>query len=122
MSLYPQLYSTILANQQQAAQANQLKSEGLYLELVEFVTNALPQRLTDIVQKQLLQLKTMNINTIGEHVALQLEGDQYRAYTAVTNSIINSRHTGVHFFIIGLSGTGKSFLLKSLEVWCYRLK
>jgi ATP-dependent DNA helicase PIF1 len=122
MSLYPQLYSTILANQQQAAQANQLKSEGLYLELVEFVTNALPQRLTDIVQKQLLQLKTMNINTIGEHVALQLEGDQYRAYTAVTNSIINSRHTGVHFFITGPGGTGKSFLLKSLEVWCHRSK
>jgi len=93
MSLYPQLYSAILANQQQAAQANQLRSEGLYLELVEFVTNALPQRLTDIVQKQLLQLNTMNIKAVEEGAALQLEGDQYRAYTAVTNSITNSRPT-----------------------------
>jgi hypothetical protein len=49
MSLYPQLYSGILTNQQQAAKASQLKAEGLYLELVQFVTNALPQRLIDIV-------------------------------------------------------------------------
>jgi ATP-dependent exoDNAse (exonuclease V) alpha subunit len=120
LSLYPQLYSSILANQQQAAHTNELRSEGLYLELVKFVTNAVPQRLTDIVQKQLLQLNTMNMKAVGEGAALQLEGDQYRAYTAVTNSINNSRHTGVHFFITGPGGTGKSFLLKSLEMWCHR--
>ena len=49
MSLYPQLYSTILANQQQAAKANQLRAEGLYLELVQFITNALLQQLINIV-------------------------------------------------------------------------
>ena len=122
MSLYPLLYSAILANQQQAAKANQLRSEGLYLELVQFMTNALPQRLIDIVQKQLLHLNTMNIKAVGEGATLQLEGDQYRAYTAVTNSITNSRHTGVHFFVTGPGGTGKSFLLKSLEMWCHRLR
>ena len=120
MSLYPLLYSSILVNQQQAIKANQLRSEGLYLELVQFMTNTLPQRLIDIVQKQLLQLNTMNIKPIAEGATLQLEGDQYRAYTAVTNSITNSRHTGVHFFITGPGGTGKSFLLKSLEMWCHR--
>jgi len=122
MSLYPQLYSSILANQQQAAKASQLKAEGLYLELVQFVTNSLPQRLIDIVQKQLLQLNAMNVAAVGESAALQLEGDQYKAYTSVTNSITSSRYTAVHFFITGPGGTGKSFLIKSLETWCHRSK
>ena len=38
------------------------------------------------------------------------------------NSITGSRHTSVHFFVTGPGGTGKSFLLKSLEAWCYRSK
>ena len=118
MSLYPQLYSTILTNQQQAAKANQLRAEGLYLELVQFITNALPQRLTDIVQRQLLQLNTMNLAAVERGATLQLEGDQYKAYTSITSSITSSLYTGVHFFVTGPGGTGKSFLLKSLESWC----
>jgi len=50
----------------------------------------------------------------------QLRGDQYNTYTSITNSITGSRHTGVHFFVTGPGGTGKSFLLKSIEAWCYR--
>ena len=118
MSLYPQLYSTILANQQQAAKANQLRAKGLYLELVQFITNALPQRLIDIVQRQLLQLNTMNVAAVEDGATLQLEGDQYKAYTSITNSITSLLYTGVHFFVTGPGGTGKSFLLKSLETWC----
>jgi len=120
MSLYPQLYSGILTNQQQAAKENQLRNEGLYLELVQHITNALPQRLIDIVQKQLLQLNTMNIGPSTESATLLLEGDQYKAYTSITNSINSSRYAGVHFFVTGPGGTGKSFLLKSLESWCQR--
>ena len=88
------------------------------------MTNALLQRLIDIVQKQLLQLNTtnINVNNIREGAALQLEGDQYNTYTSIMNSITGSRHTSVHFFVTGPGGTGKSFLLKSLEAWCYRSK
>jgi len=118
MTLYPQLYSTILTNQQQAVKASQLRAEGLYLELVQFITDALPQRLIDIVQRQLLQLKTINITPVAVGATLQLEGDQYKVYTSMTSSITSSLYTGVHFFVTGPGGTGKSFLLKSLESWC----
>ena len=64
----------------------------------------------------------ININNIGEDTALQLERDQYNTYTSITNSITSSQHTSIHFFVTGPGGTGKSFLLKSLEVWCYQLK
>jgi hypothetical protein len=116
MSLYPQLYSGILANQQHAAKASQLKATGLYLELVQFITNALLQQLIDIVQKQLLQLKTINIGPLEEGAPLQLEGDQYKVYTAVTSNITKSRYAGIYFFITSPGRTGKSFLLKCLEV------
>jgi hypothetical protein len=114
--LYPQLYSTILANQQQAAKANQLRAEGLYLELVQFITNTLLQQLIDIVQKQLLQLNTINIAAVEDSTTLQLEGDQYKAYISITNSITSLLYTSIYFFVTGPGRTGKSFLFKSLEI------
>jgi hypothetical protein len=114
--LYLQFYSRILTNQQQAAKASQLRAEGLYLELVQFITNTLLQQLIDIVQRQLLQLNTINIAAVGEGTTLQLERNQYKAYISITNSITSLLYTGVYFFVTGLGRTGKLFLLKSLEL------
>jgi hypothetical protein len=114
--LYLQLYSRILTNQQQAAKASQLRAEGLYLELVQFITNALLQQFIDIVQKQLLQLNTINVAAVGEDTTLQLERDQYKAYISITSSITSLLYTSVHFFVTGPGRTGKSFLFKSLEL------
>ena len=57
----------------------------------------------------------MNVVAIEEDATLQLEGDQYKAYTSITSSITSSLYTSVHFFVTSPSGTSKSFLLKSLE-------
>ncbi len=62
----------------------------------------------------------MNVAAVEDGATLQLEGDQYKAYTSITNSITSLLYTGVHFFVTGPGGTGKSFLLKSLETWCQR--
>ena len=76
----------------------------------------------NIVQKQLLQLKTINTTPIGEGVTLQIEDDQYKAYMAITSSITNSPYTSMHFFVTGPRKTGKSFLLKSIEAWCLQFR
>ena len=60
----------------------------------------------------------MNVVAIEEDATLQLEGDQYKAYTLITSSITSLLYTSVHFFVTSPSGIGKSFLLKSLESWC----
>ena len=60
----------------------------------------------------------MNVTAVEDGATLQLEGDQYKAYTSITNSITSLLYTSVHFFVTGPGGTGKSFLLKSLEIWC----
>ena len=57
----------------------------------------------------------MNVVVVEEDATLQLEGDQYKAYTLITSSITSLLYTSVHFFVTSPSGIGKSFLLKSLE-------
>ena len=84
--------------------------------MVQYITNALLQQLIDIVQKQLLQLNTINIGPSTESAILLLEGDQYKTYTLITNSINSLCYTSVHFFVTGPGGIGKSFLFKSLEL------
>ena len=51
---------------------------------------------------------------VTEGAVLSLSRDQYKAYTTITESITASRYTGQLFFVTGLKGTGKSFLLKAL--------
>jgi ATP-dependent exoDNAse (exonuclease V) alpha subunit len=50
---------------------------------------------------------------------LSLNEDQYCAYQKITSMVRFSPSTrmGMHFFITGAAGTGKSFLLKQLELW-----
>ena len=55
---------------------------------------------------------------VAEGAVLSLQGDQYRAYTTITELITAFRYTGQLFFVTGLGGTGKSFLLKALQYWC----
>ena len=52
---------------------------------------------------------------VAEGAVLSLQGDQYRAYTTITESITASRYISQLFFVTGLKGTGKSFLLKALQ-------
>lgn len=51
---------------------------------------------------------------VAKGAVLNLQGDQYRAYTTITKLISASQHTGQLFFVTGPRGTGKSFLLKAL--------
>jgi hypothetical protein len=109
-----------MINQQEALVESSVMAAGIYLELVQSVTEGVPQCIVEIVRRQLMQLNSIHISDVGDGVALELQGDQYRAYTVIINSIQASRHTGVHFFVTGPGGTGKSFLLKALEAWCIR--
>src|SRR3982074_3483144 len=104
MSLFPALYNSISTSQRQATNASRLAAEGLYLELVQVVAEAIPRRLRDLVREQLIQLNAMHISDVGDGASLQLQGDQYRAYTAITTSIQGSPGTGVHFFVTGPGG------------------
>jgi len=87
MSLFPALYDSFSTSQRQATNASQLAAEGLYLELVRVVTDSIPRHLQDLVQEQLMQLNAMHISDVGDAASLQLQGDQYRVYTAITASI-----------------------------------
>jgi ATP-dependent DNA helicase PIF1 len=60
----------------------------------------------------------MTVPGLADAAAISLQGDQYRVYATVTQNIQASRHQGRCFFITGPGGTGKSFLLKSLQHWC----
>jgi ATP-dependent DNA helicase PIF1 len=89
-----------------------------YLEMVERITEATPPNLQEIVSQQLTQLNCMTVPGLADAAAISLQGDQYRAYATVTQNIQSSRRQGRCFFITGPGGTGKSFLLKSLQHWC----
>jgi hypothetical protein len=118
LTLYPELYATIITNQHEAANESRIATQSLYLEMVQFVTESIPRSIADIVCQQLLQLNIMNVSDVLGRAALDLKDDQYRAYIAITSNILQSHHTGTHFFVTGPGGTGKSFLLKALQAWC----
>ena len=112
------MYQEIVSRQLQASRETESVNHGAYLDLVEHVTTAAPRNLQDIIRQHLLQLKNTRVPVIYNAAALNLRGDQYHAYTTVTSALRASRYSGRHFFIIGPGGTGKSYLLKSLQAWC----
>jgi energy-coupling factor transporter ATP-binding protein EcfA2 len=89
-----------------------------YLEIVEPIAASTPPNLQDIISQQLKQLNCMTVPTLRDTAAISLQGDQYQAYTTITQNIQASRYQGCCFFVTGPGGTGKSFLLKALQHWC----
>jgi hypothetical protein len=108
----------VLQRQDEREQAARLTIGNEYLEMVERIAEATPPNLQEMVARQLTQLNCMAVPALADAAAISLQGDQYRAYTTVTQSIQASRHQACDFFVTGPGGTGKSFLLKSLQHWC----
>jgi DNA replication protein DnaC len=118
LALDPALYAQVLQGQDEREQAARLTIGNEYLEIVERIAKATPPNLQEIVAQQLTQLNCMTVPGLSDAAAISLQGDQYRVYATVTQNIQASRHQGRCFFITGPRGTGKSFLLKSLQHWC----
>ena len=108
----------MLQGRDEREQAARLTIGSAYLEMVERLAEAIPPNLQEMVARQLAQLNCMTMPALTDAAAISLRGDQYQAYTMVTQNIQASRHQGRNFFITGPGGTGKSFLLKSLQHWC----
>ena len=118
LALDPALYAQVLQGQDEREQAARLTIGNEYLEMVERIAEATPPNLQEIVAQQLMQLNCMIVPGLADAAAISLQGDQYRVYATVTQNIQASRRQGRCFFITGPGGTGKSFLLKSLQHWC----
>jgi ABC-type glutathione transport system ATPase component len=118
LALDPTLYEQVLQGQDEREQAARLTIGNEYLEMVERIAEATPPNLQEMITRQLEQLNCMTVPGLTDAAAISLQGDQYQAYTIVTQNIQASRQQGRNFFITGPGGTGKSFLLKSLQRWC----
>jgi len=118
LTLDPALYTRVLQGQDEREQAARLTIGNEYLEMVERIAEAAPPNLQDMVTRQLTQLNCMTVPALADAAAISLQGDQYRAYATVTQNIQGSRYQACYFFVTGPGGTGKSFLLKSLQHWC----
>jgi ATP-dependent exoDNAse (exonuclease V) alpha subunit len=86
--------------------------------MVQRVAEGGPINARHMISEQLRQLNTMTVPGIADADAINLRGDQYDCYTAITQNISASRHQGRCFFITGPGGTGKSYLLRSIQHWC----
>ncbi len=68
----------------------------------------------EILDKQLYQLRNLNIAVSSLTSTLHLEGDQYKAYTTITRALTIRKQRSYYFFITRPGSIGKSFLLRSL--------
>ena len=118
LTLDATLYTQVLQGQDERELATRLTIGNDYLEMVERIAASTPPNLQDMVSQQLKQLNCMTVPTLRDTAAISLQGDQYKAYTTITQNIQASRHQGCCFFVTGPGGTGKSFLLKALQHWC----
>jgi len=118
MALDPALYEQVLQGQDEREQAARLTIGNEYLEMVERIAEATPPNLQEMITRQLEQLNCMTVPGLTDAAAITLQGDQHCAYATVTQNIQASRHQACYFFVTGPGGTGKSFLLKSLQHWC----
>lgn len=75
----------------------------------------MPKPVAELVHQQMIQLRQLAPPPTSDTNVLEIKGDQYRAYTIITNALQGMKNRGVHFFITGGGGTGKSFLLQNLE-------
>jgi len=117
-TLNPNLYDRVLRGQEEMAQAGHLALGREYLEMVQRVAETAPINAQHMISEQLRQLNTMTVPGIADAAAVNLRGDQYNCYTAITQNISASRHQGRCFFVTGPGGTGKSYLLRAIQHWC----
>ena len=115
LELFPDKHLELQQQQRVALHQHQLCMSDLYLDILQSVLEQMPATLNNIIREQLISMEKMSINAPEQDETLHLKGDQYNAYNLITNSIRNSRYTGLFFFVTGPAGTGKSFLLKGLE-------
>jgi hypothetical protein len=69
--------------------------------MVERIAEATPPNLQEMVARQLTQLNCMAVPALTDAATISLQGDQYRAYTTVTQNIPASRHQACNFFVTG---------------------
>jgi ATP-dependent DNA helicase PIF1 len=86
--------------------------------MLQSITTEAPLFIQEILDKQLRQLRNLNVAASPLTSTLHLEGDQYRAYTTIIRALTTGKQRSYYFFITGPGGTGKSFLLRSLVDWC----
>ena len=116
--LNPTLFQRLLTGHDERQQTARTAVGREYLEMVQRVTELMPVDVQDLVNRQLEQLNSMTVPGVTDAAAIALQGDQYEAYTTVTQNIQAGGRRGKCFFITGSAGTGKSYLLKALENWC----
>jgi hypothetical protein len=86
-----------------------------YLEMLQRIAEVLPMDIQDLVTRQLQQLNSMKVPGLMDTAAVTLQGDQYAAYTTITENIQAPGRRRKCFFVTGPGGTGKSCLLKALQ-------
>lgn len=116
--LNPLLFHRLLTGHDEREETARRVLGQQYFEMTQRVSELTPVNVQDLVRRQLEQLNSMTIPGANDAAAIALEGDQYEAYTTVTQDIRAGGRHGKCFFITGSAGTGKSYLLKALEHWC----
>src|SRR5579859_6828178 len=76
--------------------------------------------LHNLIENQLQSLKrlSMRANTLEDYnPVLHMDDDQYNAYSTITTFLGATQRTNAQrlFFVTGLAGVGKSYLLSALE-------
>ena len=90
----------------------------LYQKECDHLLTDSPVEVQHLIADELRLMNQIQPQSIPTSAVLDLEGDQYNAYNRITTAIAHRyNHQSHRFFITGPAGTGKSFLLKVLEIW-----
>ena len=122
MCLYPEQYRDIIDRQQLGRHTRELSLTLLYDEIVTMIVETIDISINDIVACQLRNLRPSRLlHAVYQDdeydPVLHMGQDQYEAYSMIMDAINHRRSVVNHrlFFITGSAGTGKSFVLSSIE-------
>ena len=122
MSLYPDDYQHIIDRQQLGRHTKELSLAQLYDEIITMIIETIDISISDIVASQLRNLRPSQLLQAAYEddafdPVLHMGDDQYDAYSTIMQAISHRRSPDNHrlFFITGSAGTGKSFVLSSIE-------
>ena len=122
MSLYPDDYQHIIDRQQLGRHTKELSLVHLYDEIVTTIVEAIDISISNIVASQLRNLRPSQLLQAAYEddafdPVLHMGDNQYDAYSTIMQAINHRRSPDNHrlFFITGSAGTGKSFVLSSIE-------